>query len=272
MFHDLRYRVLRKINQARCGLIFRKQPKCFNNLDFGYLTIFHDYESHFAQSDAAQSSHYGINFILDVEKKYNIRATYNIVGMLVKDTPEIVSRIISDGHELASHSYEHRIQADLSQNEVRCDLMNTKKIFDSFGIKLQGFRSPQSKWTFSQMHALLKEGLLWSAEADNAEFPYRLLKRGEHELIRMPILVDDWEYKSKMIRPESMLTKLLDKVESIAKQKVYGAIGFHPWVQGEEDQRLQVFSEFIEIVSSRKDLKILNFGKMYDLYMKLRFN
>lgn len=265
---DLKYRILRKIDQARCHFILRKQRKGLNRSDIGYLTIFHDYESHYALANANKSSDYGIKFILDVEKEYNIKGTYNIVGKLIKELPEIVLRIVSDGHELASHSYDHRIMADLSKNEVRNDILKTKILFESIGVRLSGFRSPQCKWSFRQMHVLLEEELSWSAERDNAKFPYVLLKNNNNLLLRIPTVMDDWEYKSKNINPDIMLKNLISKVDSIAKQKVYGGIGFHPWIQGEDDQRLRVFQKFIEIISNRKDIRILSFGEMRDMFMK----
>ena len=269
MLKELRYKILRKTNQTRCGLISRQQLKSLDRLDVGYLTIFHDYESHYALANVTKSSEIGMQFILDVEKKYNIKATYNIVGMLIKELPEIVSRIISDGHELASHSYDHKIMADLSKNDVRNDILKTKILFDSIGVRLSGFRSPQCKWSFKQMRVLLEEKFSWSAEADNAKLPYVLLQNNNNLLLRIPTLMDDWEFKSKNIHPDMMLTKLNDKIESIARQKVYGSIGFHPWVLGEEEKRLLVFERFIKSVSNRKDLRILTFGNMHDLFIKL---
>lgn len=264
----LRYRILRKTNQIRCNLISRKQRHITLDSDTGFLTIFHDYEGVYALPDVRKSSYHGVKFILDVEKKYNIVATYNIVGKLIEDVPEIVSVILADGHELASHSYEHRVMADLSGYEVREDILKTKKIFDSIGVRLAGFRSPQCKWTFRQMRVLLQEGLIWSAEPDEAQFPYLLLQNNHNQLFRMPTIMDDWEYMSQNMDPAQMLSNLIGKVEMLAKKRLYGGIGFHPWIQGETDQRLKVFEKFMEFVSGREDLQVLTFGQMCELIRK----
>jgi len=269
LIKDLRYWLLRKINEARCNLISSKQYWQRPPLKVGYLTIFHDYEAQYAVADSAEASYNGITSILDIERKHKVKATYNIVARLIDDFPEIVSRIISDGHELASHSYDHRIMANLSKEEIRYDILKTKTLFDSIGAKLSGFRSPQCAWTFGQMKVLVEQGLSWSAEPDQAKYPYVLLQNRHNQLVRMPTAMDDWQYKSEDIHPEKMLKNLLAKVENIARLRTYCGIGFHPWIQGEDDHRLEVFENFIDAISARKDLRIVTFGEMHDVVMKL---
>ena len=267
MIINTKYYLLRKLNQFRCRLISRKQNIKTGSLDYGYLTIFHDYEGKYALPQVTTACEIGVNYILDVEKEYNIKATYNIVGKLINDYPEIVQRIIDDGHELASHSFDHKIMADLSKDEVFSDITKSKEIFTVHELKLNGFRSPQSKWTFKQMHAYLDSGLEWTAENDSAKYPYVLLQKNNHKLIRLPIAMDDWEYIQNCIHPDKMFTKLKKLADEIASNKEYGAIGFHPWIQGEDKNRLLVYKQFIKTISNRKDLKIVTFGEMHDLFV-----
>jgi peptidoglycan/xylan/chitin deacetylase (PgdA/CDA1 family) len=264
----IRYYLVRKYKQLRCFLIRRHQNANFKALDRGYLTIFHDYEGKYALPHVGDISLKGVNYILDVEISFHIKATYNIVGKLIKDYPKIVRRIISDGHELASHSFNHQIMADLSFKKVSSDIEESKKNFHDLGINLSGFRSPQSKWSFTQMHAMLEQGLCWTAENDSAWFPYVLIKKNGKQLIRLPIKMDDWDYIKKNIHPDIMLKRQMKIVEKIAKEKLYGAIGFHPWIQGADKKRLLMFKTFLEIISRNKNLKIITFCEMHDRYLK----
>ncbi|QTA90026.1 polysaccharide deacetylase family protein [Desulfonema magnum] len=257
---------IRKLNAIRCFLI-RTMQKKRNNKDFAYITIFHDYEGDYAGRGLKKISHKGVNTILDIEARYKIKATYNIVGKLMNEVPEVVSRILSDGHEIASHSYNHSIMTMLSKKEIISDIIHTKENFKSIGIELKGFRSPQSKWNFKQMSVLLNQGLYWSAEGDNANFPYIIKKKQNRYLVRMPVIIDDWSYQSMNITPDAMLQKLQKCVDEICKEKKYGAIGFHPWVQGKDNSRLIVFEEFIAGLSERKDVKILPFDFMYNYFL-----
>ncbi|MCD6398491.1 MAG: polysaccharide deacetylase family protein [Candidatus Aenigmarchaeota archaeon] len=263
MFKDY-YRL---INEFRCRLISRSQKIFFSNEDIGYITIFHDYEGEYAGDSLADVSYRGVNKILDIEAKHKIRATYNIVGKLINDVPGVIARIVSGGHEIASHSYDHRIMTTLSKSEIISDIERTKKILDSIKIELKGFRSPQNKWNFKQMDVLLDQGINWSAEADKIRFPYILKQRSGRFLVRMPVAMDDWVYQSKKIEPEVMFEMLLSTANKIACKKEYGAIGFHPWVQGLDERRLDIFERFINEISQRQDIKIIPFEEMNSILL-----
>ena len=45
--------------------------------------------------------------ILDVLAKYNVKATFFVVGEMAALTPQLVQRIIAEGHEVASHTMTH---------------------------------------------------------------------------------------------------------------------------------------------------------------------
>lgn len=45
--------------------------------------------------------------ILDILKKYNVKATFFVVGENVKNYPDVVERILNEGHELGNHTYTH---------------------------------------------------------------------------------------------------------------------------------------------------------------------
>ena len=63
--------------------------------------------------------------ILDLLKKYNIKATFFVLGKRVKKYPEIVKRMINEGHIVANHSWSH---ADLSKSN---DQLINKEINDT---------------------------------------------------------------------------------------------------------------------------------------------
>lgn len=45
--------------------------------------------------------------VLDVLRKYDARATFFVIGRKVEEHPEIVARIVAEGHTVASHTYYH---------------------------------------------------------------------------------------------------------------------------------------------------------------------
>lgn len=250
-----------KYNQASCWAIKRRQRALQLDQSCGLLTIFHDYEGEYARTDKAEASLYGVTKILDLEEQFGIKATYNIVGKLMLDVPDIMQRIIEGGHDVASHSHAHDILALLNRAELEQDIRSMKEVFSGYGLKLTGVRSPQSRWSFLQTKVMLENGLEWSAENDNGYVPFIIRKKLSRTLIRLPIILDDWEYMSGNISPDEMYHKLVMKADALSEQRLYGAIGFHPWVQGEDDARLKVFGEFLEYITDKAFLKTVTFSE-----------
>ena len=268
MFTYYKNKLIHNINQQRCNYISRNSENFLPTDDFSPLTIFYDFEGEYSGDGRKLPSLHGVSDTLDIHSKYGIRATYNIVAKLITDFPEIVLRIKSDGHEIASHSYNHVSMRSLSKDEMLADLIKTKRLFESIGVKFRGFRSPQGKWNFRQMHLLFNHGICWSAEGDKAKYPYVLLHGKDRVLVRMPVTMDDWAYQSKKVHPETMFDMLMAFLDTIALEKKYGAIGFHPWVLALDERRIGVFERFIKIVSERNDIRVKTFGEMYDYFLE----
>lgn len=63
--------------------------------------------------------------VLDVLKKYNVKATFFLVGQRVEKNPAVVKRIYEEGHTIASHSWEHNNLNTLTKNELEKDMSDT---------------------------------------------------------------------------------------------------------------------------------------------------
>jgi len=47
------------------------------------------------------------NDVLDILKKYNIKATFFLIGSKVELQQEVLKRLVEEGHELGNHTYNH---------------------------------------------------------------------------------------------------------------------------------------------------------------------
>lgn len=56
--------------------------------------------------------------VLDILKEYNIKATFFLVGDKVEQCPELVQRMVAEGHIVANHTYSHRSVFPMSRGEV----------------------------------------------------------------------------------------------------------------------------------------------------------
>jgi len=64
--------------------------------------------------------------ILDLLDKYDVKATFFVLGWIAKRKPELVREIHLRGHEIASHAYGHIINYELSRDEIYEDIKKSK--------------------------------------------------------------------------------------------------------------------------------------------------
>lgn len=262
-------RIERKLLQIRCRYIYLHKNKTSikgRGLDKAIITIFHDYERHYHDDSISEFSDRGVRGILQIEKRYSVNATYNIVAKLIEDVQPIIKEIMADKHEIASHSFSHSIISKMTKEEIKRDIASTRTLFEKNGLRLNGLRCPQSRWRFKQLPIMLQHGMKWSAESDKADYPYTIYNNATSAIMRMPVIMDDWAYEEFGISPGEMHEKLIACANRIAEKKSYGAIGFHPWVQGKDSERIKAFDDFMNFLSKHSKISLMSFSNAYNLF------
>ncbi len=56
--------------------------------------------------------------ILDILKKYNVKATFFIIAKNAEQNPDLLKRIAEEGHMIANHSYSHELDVIYSDREA----------------------------------------------------------------------------------------------------------------------------------------------------------
>lgn len=81
--------------------------------------------------------------LLDVLKKYDVKATFFVVGENVQKYPEIIKRMSNEGHTIGIHSYEHISSWIMSPFRLKKQLeMTEKAITECTGEKVSFYRPP----------------------------------------------------------------------------------------------------------------------------------
>jgi len=71
------------------------------------------------------------------------KATFFILGWIAERLPHLVKEIHSRGHEVASHGYRHNLCTDCSSEDLKTDLVESKKrLEDTIGAPVHGYRAP----------------------------------------------------------------------------------------------------------------------------------
>ncbi|WP_264564768.1 polysaccharide deacetylase family protein [Flavobacterium sp. N3904] len=82
--------------------------------------------------------------VLDVLKKYNVKATFFCIGKNVESHPENLKKIIDEGHVIGNHSYSHSSVFDFYRKDrVIAEIKKTDALIESVtGKKTTLFRPP----------------------------------------------------------------------------------------------------------------------------------
>lgn len=81
--------------------------------------------------------------VLDILLEKNIKATFFIVGVQINKYPEVVLRMVEEGHLIANHTYYHPNLTTLNKAELLKELDDTDDLIESIvGFKPQIVRPP----------------------------------------------------------------------------------------------------------------------------------
>jgi polysaccharide deacetylase family protein (PEP-CTERM system associated) len=118
--------------------------------------------------------------ILGIFADAGVNATFFVLGWVAERYPALIRRIVEQGHELASHGWNHTRVDQQSPNEFRADIRCTKRLLeDTGGSLVRGYRaatfsiSHRNLWAFD---VLAEEGYAYSSSV----FPIR------HDYYGMP--------------------------------------------------------------------------------------
>ena len=102
-----------------------------------------------------------VNFtpkILDILKKNGVKATFFVVGWRVEAYPDIVKRIVADGHILGNHTYNHANLPKLKDDAFHEQIIKTDRIIENFtGYIPNIVRPPYGNVTDRQVHWLVTQ-------------------------------------------------------------------------------------------------------------------
>ena len=88
--------------------------------------------------------------ILDALKKHNAPATFFVVGHFLESAPEMVKRMVEDGHTVGNHTYHHYDMSKISDSAVfRKEMDDVRTLFqETTGTEMaMYYRPPQGKYS-----------------------------------------------------------------------------------------------------------------------------
>ncbi|MCE5172137.1 polysaccharide deacetylase family protein [Paenibacillus profundus] len=109
--------------------------------------------------------------VLDILKEHNIRATFFLVGSRAKAHPELVQRIVREGHIIGNHSYNHPLLTKLTLPAFEHQLKDTERVIEQIvGYKPRYFRPPYGEISEKQLRWAGDHGYLvvnWDVDSND---------------------------------------------------------------------------------------------------------
>ncbi|XIA67563.1 chitooligosaccharide deacetylase NodB [Bradyrhizobium sp. TZ2] len=107
--------------------------------------------------------------VLDVLAEYRVSATFFVIGAYAADQPELIRRMIAEGHEVANHTMTHPDLSRCELAEVQHEILTASRIIRMAcpQASLRHMRAPYGIWTDEVLSTSAKAGLAalhWSVD------------------------------------------------------------------------------------------------------------
>jgi polysaccharide deacetylase family protein (PEP-CTERM system associated) len=236
--------------------------------------------------------------ILDLLARYQVRATFFVLGWVAWRYPDLIRRIQLDGHEIASHGYWHRLIYSQTPDEFRFDLRQARDVLEQLtGCPVISYRAPSfsiiqnSIWA---LEILAEEGY----QFDSSIYPVRHDRYGLAQSSRFPFGISChagtlWEFPPPVMQkwgmnvpvggggylrlyPYQWTLRGLRNINEKSQQPF--ALYVHPWEFDPEQPRIRSLlrSQFRHYVNlSRTEPRIsqllqdFRFGTLTDSFLQM---
>jgi len=238
-----------------------------------------------------------IDLILGLLEQRQIQATFFTLGWIAERYPEMVRRIVAQGHELASHGYGHLRASDQSEAEFREDVVRSKALLEDIGgQRVRGYRAPSfsiGKDNLWALDVLKQTGHEYSSSIypirhdhyglpDAPRFPF--YPRGDQGVLEVPLTTIRLMDRNLpaggggyfRFFPYAVSRRFLQRVNQIDRQP--GIFYFHPWELDPDQPRQQGismktrFRHYVNLGRMEQRLKLLmrdfEWGRMDSIFLK----
>lgn len=107
--------------------------------------------------------------ILDVLKQQGVPATFFLVGSRVAQFPDVVKRMVQEGHAVGNHTYSHASLTKLTAQQQTAELARTDDIIEQVaGVRPRLFRPPYGSESAAVLQNIFKQGyrvILWDVDS-----------------------------------------------------------------------------------------------------------
>ncbi len=109
-----------------------------------------------------------IDDMLEILSKYNVKATFFVGGYWVAKYPNVLCKIVENGHEIGNHGYFHKQHSTLTLEQNKNEIISCEKVvYETCGVVTKLFAPPSGdfgKLTLSAAESLGYKIIMWSKD------------------------------------------------------------------------------------------------------------
>ena len=128
--------------------------------------------------------------ILDVLKENDVKAAFFITGHYLNSQPELVKRMIDEGHIVGNHTVNHPSMPDLDDSKLKDEVMKLHQaVYEKFNYEMKYIRPPRGEFserTLEISQSLGYTTVMWSFAYDDWDEN----KQGREEYAKEKILTN----------------------------------------------------------------------------------
>ncbi len=107
------------------------------------------------------------SLILDTLKKHSAPATFFVVGPYIEENPELLMRMVNEGHNVGNHTFNHPDVTQISFEELSEEITSLETLFfETTGFQMSKFfRPPEGKFSSDSLKSTNELGyktIFWS--------------------------------------------------------------------------------------------------------------
>ncbi|OAT79336.1 delta-lactam-biosynthetic de-N-acetylase [Desulfotomaculum copahuensis] len=104
--------------------------------------------------------------ILDILKADNVRAAFFVTGHYIKSQPELVKRMVAEGHTVGNHTMNHPSLPEIGDGQIKTELQSVETMFNKLtGQQMHYLRPPKGEYserTLALTRELGYHNIFWS--------------------------------------------------------------------------------------------------------------
>jgi len=110
--------------------------------------------------------------LLDGLKERGVKATFFLVGSMIKNKGHLLLRMRDEGHQIASHGWSHTSMRKLTDEQIQSEITQTADLITEItGLKGFMLRPPYGATNDRVIAAINLPTILWNVDPTNGKYP-----------------------------------------------------------------------------------------------------